>query len=412
MSDQEYAFLGAIVNDPESDDLRLVFADYLEDQGDPRAEFIRLQIERERLLPFTLGRAQLERHEHEMLAQFRVPWTKPLTDLGAQKCCFRRGFVETIQIDADAFLRNAGAILTAAPVRHIELVEFTDRLLELARCSYLSRLRGLHLSGDPISDEGAQALASSPHVETLTALTLCGAELSFNALSAVFSSPRLTQLKSLNLAGNPLWESDMRTVIDHSRLRHLSSLGLSCTFFDLAPMFASPSFPRLVHLDLCENELDQATAITSCSALSDLAELDLHSNLLDADELIELARSPHLHTLRNFDLSNNCLNAHGVLELAASSIVDGLTSLSLSFNRVGDAGTQALAASTRLSALRALYLRDSQIGSAGGLALAGSPHLSDLAHLDLRDNLLDEPTRAALQARLGQRVLLQPPQDS
>jgi uncharacterized protein (TIGR02996 family) len=411
MSDQEYAFLSAVVNDPESDDLRLVFADYLEEQGDPRAEFIRLQIERERVLPFTPGHAQLEHREQELLAQFRVRWTNALPDLGARSCVFRRGFVETIQIDADAFLRNAEALLTAAPIRHIELVEFADRLPELARCPYISRLRGLHLSDDPMSDEGVQALASSPHVATLSALSLHGGDLSFNALLAIFSSPRLSQLASLDLSG-PLWKVDMRRVIDRSRLQHLSSLRLSCTFFDLAPMLASPSFPRLVHLDLSENDLTHATAIASCRALSRLAELDLHYNNLDDEEVIALSRSPHLHSLRSLDLSSNWFGPPGVLELATSSIVDGLTSLSLSFNRVGDAGAEALAASTRLSGLRALYLRSTQIGPAGGLALAGSPHLSDLTHLDLRDNPLDEATRVALESRFGQCVLLQASQDS
>jgi uncharacterized protein (TIGR02996 family) len=104
MSEQEHALLRAIINDPDNEELRLVFADYLEEHSDPRAEFIRLQIERERLPPFAPSRAELEAREQELLAQFRVQWTRPLTDLGAQKCDFVRGFVETLFIDADLFL--------------------------------------------------------------------------------------------------------------------------------------------------------------------------------------------------------------------------------------------------------------------------------------------------------------------
>jgi len=40
---QENAFLQAILDDPDNDDLRLVYADWLEERGDPRGEFIRLQ---------------------------------------------------------------------------------------------------------------------------------------------------------------------------------------------------------------------------------------------------------------------------------------------------------------------------------------------------------------------------------
>jgi uncharacterized protein (TIGR02996 family) len=40
---QQAAFLAAIHDDPENDGTRLVFADWLEEHGDPRAEFIRVQ---------------------------------------------------------------------------------------------------------------------------------------------------------------------------------------------------------------------------------------------------------------------------------------------------------------------------------------------------------------------------------
>jgi uncharacterized protein (TIGR02996 family) len=38
----DHAFLAAIVNAPEDAALRLVYADWLEERGDPRAEFLRL----------------------------------------------------------------------------------------------------------------------------------------------------------------------------------------------------------------------------------------------------------------------------------------------------------------------------------------------------------------------------------
>ena len=42
MTDNE-ALLQAICSDPDNVTLRLVYADWLEDQGDPRADFIRVQ---------------------------------------------------------------------------------------------------------------------------------------------------------------------------------------------------------------------------------------------------------------------------------------------------------------------------------------------------------------------------------
>ena len=40
---QNNPFLSEVVENPDNDDARLVYADYLEEQGDPRGEFIRVQ---------------------------------------------------------------------------------------------------------------------------------------------------------------------------------------------------------------------------------------------------------------------------------------------------------------------------------------------------------------------------------
>ena len=47
---QEASFLHAVLENPEDDATRLIFADWLDDNGQPeRAEFIRLQVEGARL---------------------------------------------------------------------------------------------------------------------------------------------------------------------------------------------------------------------------------------------------------------------------------------------------------------------------------------------------------------------------
>src|SRR5262245_33042590 len=78
MPDRE-AHLQAIFENPTDDGARLVFADWLEEQGDPRGEFIRLQIERQRqptadadgLRPFV-------RREDELLAAHGRLWRREL----------------------------------------------------------------------------------------------------------------------------------------------------------------------------------------------------------------------------------------------------------------------------------------------------------------------------------------------
>jgi uncharacterized protein (TIGR02996 family) len=46
---EDDAFLADIIANPDDDGVRLIYADYLDERGDPRGEFIRVQIERARL---------------------------------------------------------------------------------------------------------------------------------------------------------------------------------------------------------------------------------------------------------------------------------------------------------------------------------------------------------------------------
>jgi uncharacterized protein (TIGR02996 family) len=46
--DEDLSFLRGVLNHPGDDTLRLVYADWLEEHNDPRAEFLRLQVERQR----------------------------------------------------------------------------------------------------------------------------------------------------------------------------------------------------------------------------------------------------------------------------------------------------------------------------------------------------------------------------
>src|SRR5262249_3843859 len=96
MRDQE-ALLQAIREAPEEDAPRLVYADWLEDHGDPdRAEFIRLQVERGHE-PGEPHWRYLPPREQELLRKHQKAWLGPLArwknDLE-----FRRGFLEHLSL--------------------------------------------------------------------------------------------------------------------------------------------------------------------------------------------------------------------------------------------------------------------------------------------------------------------------
>ncbi len=89
----EAALLAAIYAAPDDDDVRLVYADFLQDRGDPRGEMIALQIAKSR------GVLTQEQHarERELLAAHAARWLAPLP-IRLPGVQFERGFVTRCEI--------------------------------------------------------------------------------------------------------------------------------------------------------------------------------------------------------------------------------------------------------------------------------------------------------------------------
>src|SRR5437879_1912305 len=113
-------FLDAIRAAPDDDGPRLVYADWLEERGDPRGEFIRIQCVLEHTADDAPERPALEAREQELRAAHADAWTAPWRDwVSAWE--FRRGFVTAITADAPDFLAKAAGLCApdpAADTRH------------------------------------------------------------------------------------------------------------------------------------------------------------------------------------------------------------------------------------------------------------------------------------------------------
>src|SRR4051794_39815561 len=118
---QDEAFLQAIIERPDDDTPRLVYADWLEEHGDAaRAEFIRVQCQLFRLPPDAPDRVELERRELRLLDAHESKWLGPirrgwLTRLFSD--FWRRGFIERVVLPVGEFLESAAAIFGSGPVR-------------------------------------------------------------------------------------------------------------------------------------------------------------------------------------------------------------------------------------------------------------------------------------------------------
>ncbi len=92
------AYLSAIAKAPEDDELRLVFADWLTNLGDPRGEFINLQYARLEQEPTPEARAR----EEALLRDYRAQWIAPLGKWLTLGVRFERGFLHTARFRQSA----------------------------------------------------------------------------------------------------------------------------------------------------------------------------------------------------------------------------------------------------------------------------------------------------------------------
>src|SRR5262245_27205938 len=136
------AFLPRIRAYPDDDAQRLIFADWLDEQGDPRGRFIRVQLALAHLPEDDPARERLLITENELLAALRKEWETPFRGL-ATGLVFRRGFVDELNVEGRHFVRHAHEIFDASPVRHVHLLDLGGSLTAVMQSSYLSRLAAL-----------------------------------------------------------------------------------------------------------------------------------------------------------------------------------------------------------------------------------------------------------------------------
>src|SRR5205807_1310210 len=153
------ALLRAILDEPQDDVHRLVYADWLDDNGEPdRAEFIRTQIELAKLGEDDPCRPALEDREALLLLDQEKRWLEELPEgsrLGRKydtRGMFRRGFPVEAKLTAETFLDCAERLFAAAPIEGLKIEEIApprkgrsrsnpDRSAEVFASPWLARLR-------------------------------------------------------------------------------------------------------------------------------------------------------------------------------------------------------------------------------------------------------------------------------
>lgn len=216
MKNQEQAFLEAILEHPDDDTPRLIFADWLEEHGDAdRAEFIRLQCALAgKDLPSD-RRAEWDRRQQQLLEQHEKEWVRPIRRL-IRGWKFHRGFIDEVIVSNDQFLDAAERIVRAAPIQNLKIQydrhAVANPIAALAETEHLCRMRSLDLSGNRLESRHLSALVVSEYLMRLTDLNLSHNRIGDSGIRALANAPLLSRLERVNLSGNDVGPAGMRAL--------------------------------------------------------------------------------------------------------------------------------------------------------------------------------------------------------
>lgn len=353
-SAEELAFLARIRDEPDDDGPRLIFADWLDERGDPRGEFIRLQCALARLPADDPRREDLRHREQAILQNHQAVWTASLQGLAAGYE-FRRGLLQAVSVDARAFLERGQELFRLGPIRRVRFLEASkcfaalmespllSRIRELDLCScllgngglvmlararQLAHLEVLDLGFNDLTDQGLKTLADAAHLENLRALSLNdNRQIGTPGMRALADSPHLANLRSLDLSGNGLTETALKVLINGESLKQLDAIALQ------GNRIGDGGVEALARSELLRRVLNRSRF------------LKLSDNNIGLLGARALAESPSLRTVEILDLDNNSIGDAGMASLAHSPHLENLKRLLVRENRIGDAGVRALARS-------------------------------------------------------------------
>lgn len=466
MTDRAQLLQAALTS--EDDMARLVYADWLEQQGDlPRADLIRAQCVLAGLPRWDRRAVAAAWQVEALLAVHGARFREELPQLpGVEWTDFERGFPATVRVrDARTLREHADAIARVGSVHRVEVSDFDEsdvawpeeglpwlRALRLsgheghvvhASRSLISMPHELELVGlgdhhdldwlerrtgevpltrlrvegnHTVGRRFAEQLAAWKGAERLERLELGTAFIDYD--SGYFSDPtlrvegarvlaaaRFTSLAALDLDRQRVGSEGLAELVRAlPTLRELSAR--ACEIADVS-CFELPGRAPIVHLDLSENELgaEGARALMRSPRLAELESLGLETCELPPDAVAAITEAPCWQTLRVLDLSRNPIRVDGLLAFAECARPPHLHTL-----RLADADLHAdaggiLASIDWLPSLLALDLsRNELLGRAVPLAKRLASPRSATRKLSLTRMGLDAAAAASL-APLWERLV-------
>jgi uncharacterized protein (TIGR02996 family) len=236
-----------IAANPDDDELFLVYADWLTEHGDPRGEFISLQVN-------AAKDEKLRAVADALLAKHREAWTEAVHPF-VSEVTFERGFVAGITAKPLTFAKKAREIFMACPLlrelvidagpvgpvmatqwralvgcpefqRITRLDTTTDHYvasqqdleLLLGSVPRLTSLKlGYHRTNEGFGLRGAIAIAECERLSELRHLELPGLQIGIKSLQALLTSKHLAKLDTLRVPYNGIKDAQAKALIAQLR---------------------------------------------------------------------------------------------------------------------------------------------------------------------------------------------------
>ena len=361
-------FLEQIAAEADDDANRLVFSDWLEEQGEfDRAEFIRVQVQRASLPEWDAAQVGLKIREAELLEKHSETWLSEMPQIpGVRWEGFRRGIVAVVSFASFDVLRTSAHVCRAiAPIEAVR-VQWPRRREAAKDFPQIAELRELTLTGRPDGGE-AKRLANSPQLATLHVLKALG--LDAQDLSQLAQSPHLKNLRTLCLTSNGVGTDGVRSLTDAATMSNLETLDLT------GPGYYEAYYDNPL-IDLAGMEL-----LADWTGLKSVRSLSLSGSDVQSPGLRRLLQSPHAAGLKSLSLRSGRLDGAAMAEFVDANENLKLETLDLGENLLNDSGARHLAAAKCLSELKKLRLDRCEISEADAVIFAKTASFFEGLHI-------------------------------
>lgn len=234
--DLEKGFLADIVSHPDDEGIRLIYSDWLAEQGTAlqlaKSEWIRLQINNSRCRAAVPVDSHMISREMELQAFFEK---ELMTNLQCEPgyMGWRGGLLEEIHLHVQTLLDHGPMLFAQHPIQTLRIYwglatpfQRVSDLKTLVRQNSFANLRTLDLSGTSIGSSGVEVLAQAgDRFGKLIDLNLSSCSVGDAGLRGILQSSLISQLIHLNLQRNDITTRGIRLLVE--KLNNLDRSGIS-----------------------------------------------------------------------------------------------------------------------------------------------------------------------------------------